>query len=238
MNPSLTAAKNSEKPSPLREGDNMNRLEFERRFNDAPDIKKAELIEGRVYMASPVRHDRHARQHAQLNGWLCVYHAATPGVDIGDNSSWRIDDANEPQPDGLLRIEAAAGGSSMIDDEGYIEGTIEFAAEVAASSAAHDLGPKLRLYQRSSVQEYLVWRVEDAAIDWFMLREGAYVRRERDQDGVYRSQVLPGLWLDSAALLAGDLQQVFATLQIGLASQEHADFVARLQTTMKDAGQE
>jgi hypothetical protein len=239
MNPPVTSARSAaETPLPLREGERLTRVEFERRYQAMPEVKKAELIEGKVYMASPVRLDQHARQQAQLVGWLFLYHAATPGVDIGDNASWRVDETNQPQPDGLLRIEASAGGGSHIDEQGYIQGTIELAAEVAASSASYDLGPKLQLYQRRRVQEYIVWRVCDGAIDWFTLQQNAYVRKEPGRDAILKSDVLPGLWLDAAALVGGDMPKVIAVLQQGLASQEHGEFVSRLSARQTTSGAE
>jgi len=45
---------------------------------------------------------------------------------------------------------------------------------------------------------------------------------------VIRSDVFPGLWLDVPALLKGDLARVLATLQRGLRSVEHAEFVTEL----------
>jgi hypothetical protein len=54
-----------------------------------------------------------------------------------------------------------------------------------------------------------------------------------DDTGIYRSEVFPGLWLDPSALLRGDTPSVQTTLQRGLASQEHSDFVARLKTQAK-----
>ena len=46
---------------PLESGDRLTRAEFERRYSARPDIKKAELIEGVVYVATPVRIEEHAR---------------------------------------------------------------------------------------------------------------------------------------------------------------------------------
>jgi hypothetical protein len=54
--------------------------------------------------------------------WLGTYQAATPGVKLGDNATVRLDADNEVQPDALLRLEAALGGSSRISDDDYIEG--------------------------------------------------------------------------------------------------------------------
>jgi Uma2 family endonuclease len=213
---------------PLETGDHLTRPEFERRYGAMPELKKAELIEGVVYMPSAVRIDWHGTPHAAIMGWLCVYWARTPGVAPGDNATVRLDLANEPQPDALVYIEPRCGGRVRIN-EGYIEGAPELVAEVAASSASIDLNAKLRAYLRNGVREYLVWRVLDGAIDWFVLHEGQYQRLLADESGILRSEVFPGLWLDSPGLLRIDPAAVLQVLQQGLASPEHAAFVARLQ---------
>jgi Uma2 family endonuclease len=214
---------------PLEPGDRLTREEFERRYEAMPQLKKAELIEGIVYMPSPVRHRRHGLPHFRLIGWLAAYEAATPGVEGGDNSTARLDLGNEPQPDTLLLIDPARGGQARISADDYIESAPELVAEVAASSAAYDLHTKLQVYQRNGVREYLVWRVLDQQIDWFLLRNGQYQPLPRDPDGILRSEVFPGLWLDPEALLRGDLAHVLAVGRQGTASPEHAAFVARLQ---------
>jgi len=208
---------------PLENGDRLTRSEFERRYTAMSQVKKAELIAGVVYMGSPVRIQSHGEPHAYIMGWLLAYMIATPGVQIGDNSTVRLDRDNEPQPDCLLRIKA--GGQSSISEDGYVEGAPELITEVAASSAAYDLHQKLNIYCRNRVQEYLVWRVYDQEFDWFCLNEGKYMQLEASIDGITRSQIFPGLWLDKQALLSGDLTQVMAVLQQGLASVEHQTFV-------------
>lgn len=122
---------------PLQAGDRLTRAEFERRYRAMPHVRKAELIEGVVYMPSPVSNEGHASPHVRLSTLLGVY--------------------------------------------------------------------------------------------WFVLREGAYERLQSPPDGIYRSEVFPGLWLDAAALLAGDLARAIQVVQQGLASPEHAEFAARLQ---------
>ena len=208
---------------PLEAGDRLSRSEFERRYHAATHIKKAELIEGVVYMPSPVR----ARSHSQLHGliitWLGVYKAATPGVGLHDNPTVRLDLDNEPQPDALLRIET--GGQSHISEDDYIEGAPELIAEVAASSAAYDLHDKKRAYRRNGVQEYLVWQVLEQKLDWFCLQQGEYELLQPDANGIIQSQVFPGLWLLLPALLAGEMASVLATLQMGIDSPEHTRFV-------------
>ena len=210
---------------PLENGDRLSRAEFERRYNAMPNLKKAELIEGVVYVGSPLRFESHGKPHFNLITWLGVYCAATPGVEGGDNATTRLDLDNEPQPDVQLRIES---GQSRISNDGYVEGAPEFIAEIAASSASYDLHDKMTAYRRNGVQEYLVWRTYQNRIDWFRLREGEYVALEPDAAGVVRSEVFPGLWLAIPELLQDNLAEVLAVLQQGIATAEHADFVNRL----------
>jgi len=211
----------------LQAGDRLTRDEFERRYSAMKDVKKAELLEGVVYMPSPVCNDDHGAPHFDLIGWLFHYRAVTPGVQGGDNSTLRLDLDNEPQPDAYLRILPAHGGQSR-DEDGYIEGAPELVVEIAASSVSYDLHVKLNVYRRSGVREYLVWRVWDKALDWFVLRSGQYERLPLDEDGLQRSEVVPGLWLDPVALLRGDVARVLETVRQGTSSPDHAQFARRL----------
>lgn len=212
---------------PLENGDRLTRSEFERRYAAMPHVKKAELIEGKVYVASPVRIVNHGRPHSHIMGWLFVYCAATPGVDIADNATVRLDADNEPQPDALLRIEPEFGGTSRISADGYVEGAPELIVEVAASSASYDLDEKLKVYRRNGVQEYLVWQVDDDRLDWFSLQSDRYINLEPDIDGISRSRIFPGLWLDVRALLNGNLARILAVIQTGVSIAEHQQFVDR-----------
>ena len=214
---------------PLQQGDRLTRAEFERRYEAMPDLKKAELIEGTVFMPSPVSIEKHSSPHAILVGWLVQYWAATPGVLVSVEGSVRLDPENMPQPDAFLMILPEHGGHARIDPDDYLEGAPELAVEVAASSVSYDLNEKRTVYCRCGVREYLVWRVPDGELDWFVLREGRFERLEPDAVGIYGSELFPGLWLDSGALLRGDLRAVFQALQAGLANSEHAEFVIRLQ---------
>jgi Uma2 family endonuclease len=213
---------------PLESGDRLTRHEFERRYQAMPQIKKAELIEGVVYVASPVRATRHGRPHAKIMTWLGTYWVATPGVDLQDNTTVRLDADNEPQPDALLRLEPEVGGNSRISDDDYVEGAPELIAEIAASSASYDLNAKLNVYRRNGVQEYIVWQMYENRLDWFSLQEGRYVSLQPDETGVIRSSVFPGLWLAVNALREGDLAQVLAVLQQGIQTVDHQTFVERL----------
>ena len=146
----------------------------------------------------------------------------------GDNGSLRLDLSNMPQPDALLIVRPEYGGRVRIGEDDYIEGGPELVAEVSASSAGYDLGEKQAAYLRNGVLEYIVWRVLDRAVDWFVLRDDRYERLAPGADGILRSAVFPGLWLDPAALTGGDSARVLAVLQQGIGSAEHAGFVDQL----------
>ena len=208
-------------------GDHLTRAEFERRYTAMVDVKKAELIEGMVIMPSPVS-NAHSQANSLVVWWLVSYAAATPGVEAGENATVRLDLDNEVQPDAHLRLLARVGGGSHIGAAGYIDGAPELIVEIALSSASYDVHVKRRIYRRNGVSEYLIWRVDDNALDWFVLEHGEYVALSPDEAGIIRSKVFPGLWLAAEALLAGDLAAVLTALQAGLASPEHADFVVRL----------
>jgi Uma2 family endonuclease len=213
---------------PLEPGDHLTAAEFERRYDAMPGLTKAELINGVVHMPSPVRMRNHAQPHIALATWLGVYQASTPGVLAADNPTARFPGENRPQPDLILLIAPDRNGQARISGDDYVEGAPELVAEVSASSVAIDLHEKLELYRQNGVREYVVWRVLDRQLDWFVLRGERYEPRQPDESGLLRSEVFPGLWLDVAALLRGDLSTVLTALQRGLASPEHAAFVARL----------
>jgi Uma2 family endonuclease len=213
---------------PLRNGDRLTRDEFERRYHTMPRDIRAELIDGVVYMPSPTRWASHGGPHGDIAGWLAVYRANTPGTDAGTNATIRLDLDNEPQPDAALIVLPDNGGRVKLDDEDYVAGSPDLVVEVSASTVSIDLHRKLDSYQKNGVGEYIVWRTEDAAVDWFFFRGTRFERLSPESDGLFKSPAFPGLWLDVEALVQRDLATVLVTLNRGLASPEHAAFVARL----------
>jgi Uma2 family endonuclease len=211
-------------------GDKLTRDEFERRYTAMPHVKKAELIEGVVYMGSPVRYVQHGRPESRLGDWLTCYRLHTPRLESCHNTTLRLDLDNEPQPDLLLRIPEQAGGSSRVTPDGYLEGPPELVIEVAASSTSMDLHQKLGAYRRNGVREYLVHRVDDGEVDWFCLEHGAFVRQQPEANGCLASRTFPGLVLDVAALLRGDLPALNATIERSVGTPAHRAFVQRLAT--------
>jgi hypothetical protein len=206
-------------------GDKLTRAEFLRRWEAHPEIKNAELIGGVVYMPSPLSLE-HADMDGDVGGWLWTYKVATPGTACGHNAtSFILEDT--PQPDVNLRIRPEYGGSSRVEGK-YLAGVPELLTEICRSSASYDLHVKLDLYQAAGVPEYLAVLLFEKEVRWHVLVNGRYQLLPPDPDGLFRSRVFPGLWLDGAALLAGNMQQVLARLQEGLRSGEHEQFVAEL----------
>jgi Uma2 family endonuclease len=212
-------------PPPLENGDRLTAKEFLRRYEAMPHLKKAELIEGIVFMGSPVRADVHSEPDNIVQTWVGMYSTLTLGVQAGGNGTVRLDVDNIPQPDIFLRL---VNGKSRLD-EGYIVGCPELIVEIAASSVSIDLHDKMNIYRRHGAREYLAWRTLDAQFDWFVLKDEKFVSQEPDKDGIIRSTVFSGLWLDVNALLRGDRAAIWATLQKGLATPEHAAFVESLK---------
>lgn len=208
----------------LRHGDRMSQPEFHRAYELTPKHVKAELVEGVVHMASPLS-VRHGDAHCLMATVLGMYAAATPGVRPTDNATVILGPADEPQPDLSLRILPEFGGQTRVDGR-YLAGAPELIVEVAYSSRDIDLGAKRRAYARHGGIEYLVADLEDARLHWIDLRADRDLRA--DPDGVYQMRTFPGLWIDGPALFAYDVARLTATLNAGLASPEHATFVAAL----------
>lgn len=213
---------------PLDNGYHVSRAEFERRYEMMPDLKKAELIEGVVFMDSPVRNP-HGQATGAITAWLGTYRSETPGVSFAENVTVILDANNEVQPDAVLRIEPQCGGQTQLNENEYIEGAPELIVEVAMSSVAYDLHDKFRIYRRNRVLEYVVWQLEEQRVDWFVWSAGEYASLNQSSSGVYCSRVFPGLWLDSAALLSGDLKKVLRELRKGIRSPGHKQFVRALK---------
>jgi Uma2 family endonuclease len=212
--------------APLADGQQMHRAEFHERYEAMPPDTRAELIGGVVVMGSPLGY-RHGRKDINAGTWLNLYKFRTPGVEALHNASAALDDLGEPQPDVTLRILPEYGGQSHNLGK-IIGGAPELVVEVADSSRAIDLGAKRLDYERAGVLEYVVIALDPEEVFWHVRRDGRLVRVEPDADGLYRSAVFPGLWLDPRALLADDGRALVEVLERGLATPEHAAFVADL----------
>lgn len=203
---------------PLEPGDRLSRGEFLRRWKAHPEIKKAELIGGIVYMASPVSID-HGEMDNNVGLWLGVYAAFTPGTKAGNNATALMLEEEATQPDSQLRILPEAGGQSRVERK-YLHGAPEQVTEVCRSSAAYDLHQKLEVYEQAGVQEYVAVLLYEREVRWYRLTDQGYIVIPTPDDGIQRS------------LLAGSMAAVLDTLRRGLDSPEHAAFVEQLARRM------
>jgi hypothetical protein len=218
-----------EPPAPpvptLANGDRMKQSEFHRRYEAYPEDVKFELIGGIVYMTSPLRRT-HGLYHPEFSGLLWLYSSATPGVEVLDNATTILGEESEPQPDLELRVLAEYGGRSRETEDDYVAGPPELMAEIAHSTRALDMHQKRDDYQQAGVLEYVVLCVEEQELYWWHFPSGRMIKPNRQ--GISRSRVFPGLWIDGQALLARETQRLVEVVQWGLASREHAAFVKRL----------
>jgi len=211
---------------PLENGDHLDQKTFHARYEAMPEGTRAELIGGIVYMSSPLKRP-HGRMHKRASHWLTEYEDATPGTEGFDNATNILGEENEPQPDLCLLIAPDKGGQTREENE-YIFGGAELILEIASSTESIDLHRKRRDYEEAGVREYVVVVIRQARVFWFVSRNGRFEDLPLGTDGIFRSEVFPGLWLDPAALLRRDAARLREVLQQGLASPEHTAFVARL----------
>jgi Putative restriction endonuclease len=210
---------------PLERGDRLSRAEFLHRWTAMPNLKRAELIQGIVYMPSPLSLE-HGEFERMLSGWLWVYQVATPVCKGGNNCTWFMGDDDVPQPDLDLRLLQEYGGQSRYEGK-YVAGAPEFLAEICVSSKSYDLNQKRDLYHASGVKEFLAVLVREQEVRWFRWTAEGFEAMPADPDGIHRSRVFPGLWLDSVALLADDGPRLMAVLDQGLKSPEHAAYLSK-----------
>lgn len=216
--PAQHASAKSDKIPPLENGDRLTSVEFMRRYEAMPRVKKAELIEGIVYMGSPIRADVHGKPDGLLHIWLGAYALHIPELEFYPNTTLILAPDNTPQPDCMLCRSAEQGGRAWLNDDGYLCGAPELVCEVAASWVAIDLHKKFRAYQRNGIAEYLVWISEEKRARWFVLEQQEYLELEASA-GMLASRIFPGLVLDVQALAENDKTKLIATLQAQLAAR-------------------
>jgi Uma2 family endonuclease len=215
-------------------GDHLDLAEFWRRCEAHPEIKKAELLDGVVFMPPPV-YDDHSVPDNAASGWLAYYAARTPGTCAHNDRSLQLIGISAVQPDVCLVLLPECGGRTFVNEEQKLAGSPELIFEVAASSTSYDLFEKKDAYHANQVREYLVWQTLDQRFDWFEWTPAEYIRRRPDAKGILRSKTFPGLWLNVRALLDLRFDTVMETLERGVRSPEHKRFVAALRAKLKPA---
>src|SRR5208283_1089356 len=211
---------------PLVAGQRLDQVTFHERYEAMPSGTRAELIDGVVFMPSPLGPE-HGRAHFPAVVWLSYYEENTPGVEGLDNTSTALGPKSEPQPDVQLRILPECRGRTVTDRR-FVRGVPELIVEISHTTRYTDLGPKLDDYERAGVLEYVVRALEPDEVLWFFLREGRLVELPSGSEGIFRSESFPGLWLDPRALIEGNTRRLREILDRGLATTEHSAFVARL----------
>jgi Uma2 family endonuclease len=213
-------------PDALVDGQRLDQPTFHALYTAMPVGTRAQLIDGVVHMPSPVGR-AHGRAQLPVNMWLGQYAENTPGVEVLINATTILGWRSEPQPDALLRVLPECGGRTH-EDHGFISGPPELVVEISKATRSIDLGPELAEYERAGVLEYVVRTIEPDQIFWFCQAQGVFAEQQLGEDGLYRSAVFPGLWLDPVALLKGDTRHLRAVVDLGCAIPEHTAFVTRL----------
>ena len=205
----------------LAPGDRMDLCEFLERWEQSPELKFAELIDGVVYMPSPLslphgRFDSVAQYvftHYAMSSGVCESQAGVTWLMLG----------SAPQPDLALSLNSQYGGKMEIAPRELASGLPELVVELCQASRSYDLGPKLALYERAGVPEYLAILIEERRFEWRILEQGRY-RLMETGDGIFRSRILPGLWIDEPAFWRKDDPRLLAVVDQGLQSPEFLDF--------------
>ena len=210
---------------PLENGDHLDQKTFHQRYEAMPGVR-AELIGGIVFMSSPQK-IRHGYHHSRLAQLTCDYVDDTPGTEACVNSTAILGPDAEPQPDAFLYILPDCGGQTT-EEDGYMKGAPEWVGEIGDSTESIDLNRKKLDYEKAGVREYMVAAVRTRQLFWFSRRRGKFKPLAAGADGIIRSEVFPGFWLDAEAFLERDSKRLRAVLRRGLESPEHAEFVAKL----------
>jgi Uma2 family endonuclease len=215
-------------------GDHLTQEEFHRRYEAYPDDTRFELIGGIVYMMAPAGFE-HGSSEFHTCGILYWYAAKTPGVVGVSGATVLLGEHSEPEPDAALLIMPEYGGQTTlkrVKNKHYIQGPPELVLEVSHSTVGIDLHAKREDYRVAGVLEYVVVCLEERAVRWFDLPSDAELKLDRQ--GVLNSRVFPGLWIHTKALLARDLPRLSATLEKGLESAPHRQFVQKLAAAHKE----
>ncbi|WP_459558498.1 Uma2 family endonuclease [Lacunimicrobium album] len=217
----------------LHEGDHLTFDEFIARWENMNEFerrgKHPELINGKVYMnAAAISYSGHGQPQRMILGLFEHFVAETPGVEWAAPVTAKLDDESGPEPDAELFILPEFGGNVQINN-GFLTGTPDLVIEIAASSVSKDMFEKRDMYEQAGIPEYLVWRTEDRAFDYFRLEKQQYVHRTLDPEEKWFSRTFPTLVFDIHFLLAIDYRAALKTLRQSLASPAHAVFVAELQ---------
>jgi len=217
--------------APFEDGDVMDQPTFHKLYEAAPQHFRAELIGGVVHLPSPVGM-RHGKPHSILGAWLAFYSAESIGTESFIDITAIIGGDSEPQPDVSLIISPEAGGQTKVSEDDYLTGSPELAVEISHTTTLVDLHAKKQMYEKYGVREYIVVETKRRAIHWFIRRDSKFVAIKPGADGLFKSRVFPGLWLEPGAVFEQSAKKLLSVLEAGLATPEHAKFTAKLSAKL------
>jgi Uma2 family endonuclease len=220
---------------PLDNGDRLDQKTFHERYESMENHVRAELIGGIVYMASPQKRP-HSRTTLLVGHWLGEYEEWTPGTEVLAGATDIMGSASQPEPDHCLFVLPQFGGSVGFNESDYLTGAPELIVETAATTESRDLHQKKDDYEKARVREYVVVALRSRKVFWFIRRHGKFAAMGPGQDGIFRSKIFPGLWLDPEALLERNRARLLTVLREGLASKGHHAFVAKLAARKRSHG--
>jgi hypothetical protein len=218
---------------PFENGDRLDQKTFHDLYERTPFRFRAELVDGIVYLKIPKPVRLRRRPRLSLSVWLGAYEAETEGVQIAMHATNILIDRNETHPYQTVIVDPALGGRTSINADDFVEGGAELLVEIAERSCSLPYHKKFEQYQKANVREYIIVNLESRNFNWFTNTANGFQPIKPNADGIMKSRVLPGLWLDREATLNDNNKRVRAVLDSGLASPEHAKFVTKLQRKLK-----
>jgi Uma2 family endonuclease len=211
----------------LQNGDHLDQSTFHALYEAMPADFHAELINGVVYLRG-CHTASHGRSLVSLGSMLDIFDDATPGTKGLIKITNILGPISEPEPDGCLLILPEYGGQTWCDADDFVNGAPDWVAEISDGTEAVDLGVKKQDYENAGVREYMVAVLKTRSVFWFVQRSGKLKERSAAPDGIFRSEAVPGFWVDPDAFLNHARTRLLTILRQGLASPEHAAFVAKL----------
>jgi Uma2 family endonuclease len=172
----------------------VERMTAEEFFRGAPEDRKAELIDGVMIMPSPP-FDPHERLQNFLLTLLRVYvEELELGEVRGSRTPVELGIDQVPEPDVLF---VAKQRAHIIQNKGIL-GAPDLVIEILSAGTAHrDRGRKFRAYERAGVGE--LWLIDPygpTGTKFYHLRNGRFSLVRPDKNGILRSAVVSGFWIN------------------------------------------